>query len=122
MRLTPGVPAILLLVLAACGSANKATMVASPYGDGIEHTEPVFFTGKHYNVTFKFSAVRASYDVKVEGEGRALGSEPGDRQIVEQVASSALSHFACPTKQRAKIVPGTASPAAGAWTLRAQCG
>lgn len=122
MRLTPGVLPFLLMLLAACGSANKATIVASPYGDGIEHTEPVFFTGKHYNVAFKYSAARASYDVRVEGEGRALGSEPGDRQIVEQVASSALSHFACPTRQKAKIVPGTASPVAGAWTLRARCG
>lgn len=118
----PLIVIVLLVGLAGCGNQNRAAVIASPYGDGIEHTEPVFFTGKHYNVTFKYSAARSHYDVKVEGDGRALGNGQGDRQIVEQVASSALSHFACPTRQRAQIVPGSTSAVAGAWVLQARCG
>jgi hypothetical protein len=122
MRSYPVFLPVVLVVLAACGSANKPAIVASPYGDGIEHTEPVFFTGKHYNVSFKYSPVRASYAVKVEGEGHALGGGPSDRAIIEQVASSTLSHFACPTRQRAQIVPGTVSAERGSWILEARCG
>ncbi len=123
MRIRLAVLPALLVTVAACEkSKTAATIVASPYGDGVEHREPVFFTGRHYNVTFRYIAERASYDMKVEGQGRTLGGGPGDQQIVEQVASSALSHFACPTKQRAQIVPETASHVAGVWTLQARCG
>ncbi len=122
MRMWFAVLPALLIALAACEKKKTAAIVASPYGDGVEHREPVFFTGKHYNVTFRYIAARASYDMKVEGQGRKLGGGPGDLQIVEQVASSALSHFACPTKQRAQIIPETASHVAGAWILQARCG
>jgi hypothetical protein len=122
MDLRYGLIVMILLVVAACGEATRPPVLASPYGDGIEHTEPVFFTGKHYNVTFKYVAAQASYEMRVEGDGHVLGPRPGDQKTAEQVASSALSHFGCPTKHRARIVAGSVSPVAGAWILQARCG
>lgn len=96
-------------------------VVASPYSDGAEHSEPVVYNGRRYEVSFRFDAAAKHYDVKVAGRGRKLGATPGDQAIVEQVAVSAVRHFACPTGQRGEILPGSARHAGEAWAMQARC-
>ena len=59
--------------------------------------------------------------VQTTGKGRTLGATPGDRQIVEQVAISAVRHFACPTGQRGQVVSGSAQHADSAWGMQVRC-
>lgn len=109
------------LAAAGCQEARGVRIVSSPYADGVKHTEPVFYNGKHYEVSFRFNAGADLYHVTVAGKGRRLGGTPGDQEIVEQVAVSAVRHFACPTGQRGQVVPGSARHGDGAWALDARC-
>ncbi len=111
-----------LTVLAACANRGHVNLVNSTYADGATHTEPVFYNDKHYAVTFRYNAGLNAYDVTVAGKGgRRLGDKPGDRAIVEQIASSALTHFACPNGQKSAVVPGTTSHAGGRWAMQTRC-
>ena len=110
------------LVLSGCEQPKGAVaVVASPYSDGVEHVEPIIYNGKRYDVSFRFQAAGNVYDVKVAGKGRKLGGTAGDRQIVEQVAISAVRHFACPTGQRGEVVSGSALHGGSAWGLQVRC-
>jgi len=110
------------LVLAAC-SQNRARVVSSPYADGVRHSEPVFYNGKHYKLRFKYQAHLNTYAVNVAGSGgRRLGGKPGDQKIVSDMVSSALRHFTCAQGQKAFVLPGTAQHANGSWNMQARCG
>lgn len=109
------------LAAAGCQETRGVRIVSSPYADGAKHTEPVFYNGKHYDVSFQFNAAADLYQVTVAGKGRRLSGTPGDQQIIEQVAVSAIRHFACPTGQRGQVVPGSIRHGDGAWALEARC-
>ena len=116
----------ILTTLAAAGlfagcAGKQARVVSSPYANGVAHTEPVNYNGKSYAVRFRFNATLNVYDVTVRGKGRVLGSKPGDQAVVEQVAKSAIRHFACPNGQKGYTVPGTARHAAGSWHMQTRC-
>jgi hypothetical protein len=101
---------------------KPVNVVSSPYKSGVKHSEPVFFNGKHYKVSFTYSAARNNYDVTVAGRGgRQLGGQPGDQKIVEQIGSSAVRHFACASGQKAQILPGSQAHAKGSWNMQARC-
>ena len=108
--------------LTACKSASGVRIASTPYADGSRHTEPVNYNGKRYQVSFRYMPQNRNYLVEVAGKGRNLGARPGDRAIVEQVASSTVRHFACPNGQKATIVPGTAHHDRGKWRMNARCG
>ena len=95
------------MMLAACASQKNAVMVvSSPYQSGQRHTEPVFYNGKHYEVSFTFNAVANVYDMTVSGGGgRPLGGTAGDRKTIESIAASAVRHFACPERQKGSCRP-----------------
>ncbi len=97
-------------------------MLNSPYVDGVEHTEPVFFTGKHYVLKFKYDSSRSSYAARLTGRDAALASTEGDRHLAVQIVSSSLSHFACPTKLRAVVDVASMQHADAAWSMDARCG
>jgi hypothetical protein len=115
--------------LQACGGLPGTGVTASvapvmnpaPAGDGVARREPVFFNGKLYDVSYRFDRLDAAYAMIVEGQrGRAL--TVGDGPASEQLAISSLSHFACPTKLRAKAVQGSLRHEAGKFHLKARCG
>jgi hypothetical protein len=118
---------ILLLVaglcLAACeGSKPDARIVSvPPVNDSVAHSEPVYYNGKHYKVDFKYSRPLNAFAVKVSGKGRSLGGGEGDRKIVEQIAISAVRHFACPSRSKGQVVPGTTRHTGSTWELQARC-
>jgi hypothetical protein len=105
------------MVLAACASQkNAVTVVSSPYQSGQRQTEPVFYNGQQYEVSFTFNAIANVYDMIVSGSGgRPLGGTPGDRKVVEAIAASAVRHFACPDRQKGRHN-------GSAWELQARCG
>jgi len=114
--------AVIAAMTGAC-TQNKARVVSSPYGDGRNHSEPVFYNGKHYALRFKYVAHQDLYNVKIAGKGgRSLGSKPGDQKIVSNVVSSAVRHFACARGKKAYVLPGTARHSKGAWAMQARCG
>jgi hypothetical protein len=102
---------------------RNTTPSNSPYATGKRHTEPVFYNGKHYDVSFTFNSALNAYDMTVAGDGgRRLGSTPGDQKIVEQIASSTVRHFACPTGQKGYILAGSSRYRDnGTWALQAAC-
>jgi hypothetical protein len=109
------------VVLSGCEKPSGVTVVSSPYADGVEHVEPVVYNGKRYDVSFRFQAAGNIYEVTVAGKGRKLGATPGDQQIVEQVAISAVRHFACPTGQRGQVVSGSTQHGGSAWGMQVRC-
>jgi len=111
-----------LAAITACASRGHVTVVNSTYADGVMHTEPVFFNDKHYDVSFRYNTGLDAYDVTVAGrKGRRLGDKAGDQAIVEQIAVSAVTHFACPHGQKSAILPGTSNHADGRWTMQTRC-
>ena len=110
------------LVVSGCEQPKApAAIVASPYADGGEHVEPIVYNGKRYEVSLRFKPAGNVYDVTVAGNGRKLGGTPGDQQIVEQVAISAVRHFGCATGQRSQVISGSARHAGSAWGLQVRC-
>lgn len=109
------------LLLAGCQQPGGVGLASSPYADGERHTEPVVYNDRHYDVSFRFDAAGNLYEVNVAGKGRALGATQGDQAIVEQVASSAVRHFGCPTGQRGHIVEGSARHGGRAWDMQVRC-
>jgi hypothetical protein len=112
------------MMLAACASQKNSVMVVtSPYPSGQRHTEPVFYNGQQYEVSFTFNAIANVYDVTVSGNGgRPLGGTPGDRKVVEAITASAVRHFACPERQKGHIVANSTRHTGVAWELQARCG
>jgi hypothetical protein len=115
---------LIAMALVACASQkNDVMVVSSPYQSGQRHTEPVFYNGQQYEVSFTFNAIGNVYDMIVSGSGgRPLGGTPGDRKVVEAIAASAVRHFACPDRQKGHIVANSTRHNGSAWELQARCG
>jgi hypothetical protein len=109
------------LTVSGCEQPGGVAVAASPYADGAEYVEPVVYNGKRYDVSLRFQPAVKVYDVTVAGKGRKLGGTPGDQQIVEQVAISAVRHFGCPTGQRGQVVSGSARHAGSHWGMQVRC-
>ena len=111
-----------LVAVTACASRGHVTVVNSPYADGAMYTEPVFYNDKHYDVSFRYNTGINAYDVTVAGrKGRRLSDKAGDQAIVEQIAASAVTHFACANGQKSTVVPGSSHHADGRWTMQTRC-
>lgn len=109
------------LAVSGCDKPSGATIVTSPYANGEEQKEPIIYNGKRYEVSFRFQAAGNLYDVEVTAERRKLGGTEGDRRVVEQVAMSAVRHFACPTGQRSQVVSGSARHGGSGWGMQVRC-
>ena len=108
--------------LSGCGKSTPAVNVFSaPCADGKEHSEPVFYNGKFYLVSYRFEQAALAYGLTVQGkDGRRL--KPSDAPAADQLAVPSLSHFACPSKQRAAVLPGSLKHEANGFTMKARCG
>ncbi len=111
-----------VVAVTGCASRGHVTVVNSPYADEAMHTEPVFYNDKHYDVSFRYNAGLNAYDVTVAGrKGRRLGNQAGDQAVVEQIAASAVTHFACANGQKSAILPGSSNHNDGRWTMQTRC-
>jgi hypothetical protein len=118
--------AVSVCVVSCTSTRQPATVTASTpsiHQAGKRMSEPVFYNGKHYDVSFTFNSALNAYDMTVAGDGgRKIGSTPGDQKIVEQIASSTVRHFACPTGQKGYILAGSSRYRDnGTWALQAAC-
>lgn len=126
MRQSLKTPAILAF-LAASLAGLSACKTASPPApgliptDGSLHSEPVMFNGERYQVTFRYLGRLNGYHVAVKRRGRRLRASDKDRADALQVATSALTHYACPQGQKARPADGTLSYAERTWRLAARC-
>lgn len=110
-------------LLSACaGSPSGVTVLNGPMSDGKPHREPVFFNGKIYNVSYRFDMGRMVYALKVTGQDRFLKASPANAQAATQLGLSSLSHFACPTRHPARMLPGTLAHDGEGYVLEARCG
>ena len=107
--------------LGGCAQKSAVKVLSSPYADGIEHAEPVFFTGKHYLLKFTYNSSRSSYAVRLSGTDTTLAGTEGDRELVSQIVSASLSHFACPTKWRAVVDAASMRHGNAVWSMDARC-
>ncbi len=113
---------IVAVGLAALALTACQTSGSSPYQvNGVAHTEPVEFNGQRYAVTFEYSDALSGYDIQVNRRSKPLTGGDGDRGNSIQVATSAITHFACASGQKARIVDGTAAFGAPTWRLQAKC-
>lgn len=117
--------AILLAIsflIFGCQSNKNVNFVSSPYSSGKTHSEPVFFNGKHYRVSFRFDAPQNAYATKVAGKGgRPLGGRDGDRKVIQEIGTSSVRHFGCARGQKGVVLPGTLKHHGTYWTMRIRC-
>ncbi len=114
---------LLAAALSACARADNGVRVtSSPQVARASRSEPVNYNGRVYQVSLRFAPEKNAHRVTVAAPGRALGGTAGDRMIVEQVAKSTVRHFACPGRQKGRIIPGTQRHAHGKWHMLVRCG
>lgn len=103
-------------------TAPSVQVISAPFADGKEHREPVFYNDRMYAVSYRLDAGTAAYAVRVTREGRAMKAGAEAQKAAEAIAVSSLSHFACPTKKRAQILPGTLRHDGSAYAMNLRCG
>ena len=112
------------IALSACDAmpGNQANL--APLGaDGREYHEPVFYNGSFYDMHFRYEGQSAAYLLRVTGKaGRPLKRSPANADNAEKLGTSALSHFACPTKRPAKRVGQAPSHDGHGYVFYARCG
>ena len=110
------------LALAGC---QKAPLPPEPaekpqaQAQTASRSEPVFYNGRQYQVSYNHDAARGDFDVQVKGITKPMGS--GDQSQAQDIASGVLRHFACPKGLTGRIA-GTPAFDAGTWRMQARCG
>ena len=117
-----GVSLCILVGACAQSPAPSVNITSGPFADGKEHREPVFYNDHMYSVSYRFDAGAAAYLVRVTREGRVMKAGAEGRKTAEAIATSSLSHFACPTKKRAKIMPGNLRHDGAGYAMSLRCG
>lgn len=114
----------LCILVAACAQtpAPSVQILSAPFADGKEHREPVFYNDHMYAVSYRFDAGAAAYVVRVTREGRSMKAGAEGRKTAEAIATSSLSHFACPTKKRARVIPGSLVHDGAGYAMNLRCG
>ncbi len=110
--------------LGACAQtpAPSVQILSAPFADGKERREPVFYNDRMYSVSYRFDAAAAAYAVRVTREGRVMQAGADSQKAAEAIATSSLSHFACPTKKRAQIIPGSLRHDGAGYAMNLRCG
>jgi hypothetical protein len=114
MRHTLALAAALVL-LTACQSDNGARITSSAPAATGARSEPVFYNGKTYQMSFNSTKGSGLYDMTVAGMG------PGQKKDAVAVATSSLGYFACPDGQRGQLA-SEPSYVGSTWRMQARCG
>jgi len=113
----------LACLLTACTGTEtaKAPLPARPVVTSNKN-EPVIFNGQKFLVSFEYKPEASAYDVAVRRSGKALRDRESDRKDAEQVARSALTHYACPSSTKAqRIDDQVAFSKSGEWRSWLRC-
>lgn len=111
------------LMLAGCVQKQApVTVLAAPIADGKERREPVFYNGKMYEMSYRFDAGLAAYALTVDRKPGAMRANPENAAAARAIGTSSLSHFACPTKLRAQLLPNSLRHSGQGYMMLARCG
>ena len=103
-------------LLAGCTTGSKVTINKGPTTvQTSSRSEPIFYNGKTYHLDYNYIEGKGAFDMKVSGLG------PKQQQDAVNIATSALSYFACPDGQRGKLM-GMPVYVGKKWTAYAKCG
>jgi hypothetical protein len=119
MRIIIAAAASLFLV-AACSSKSNVSVTSGGSGtvQTTSRSEPIFYNGQHYTIDFAYDKARGLFDIQVAGTSLAM--TPKDEKAATAIATSALGHFACPSKLSGRLV-GQPRYSAGRWSLQVAC-
>lgn len=112
--------AVSLFLVVACSSKSNVS-VTSGGGGTVQTTsrsEPIFYNGQHYKIDFAYNQAVRLFDIQVAGTSLAM--TPKDGKAATAIATSALGHFACPSKLSGRLV-GQPRYSAGRWSMQAAC-
>lgn len=103
-------------LLAGCTTGSQVTINKGPTTvQTLSRSEPIFYNGKTYHLDYNYIEGKGAFDMKVSGLG------PKQQQDAVNIATSALSYFACPDGQRGKLM-GMPVYVGKKWTAYAKCG
>jgi len=103
-------------LLAGCTTGSKVNFYRTPATvQTTSRSEPIFYNGKTYQLDYNYIEGKGAFDMKVSGLG------PRQQQDAMNIATSALSYFACPDGQRGKIM-GLPIYVGKKWTAYGKCG
>ena len=122
----------LIAVLALAGLTLSGCLSSRPKLDttsslppqqelGPARVEPLFYSGRTYQVQFRQIKTRQAYLVDVSARGAVLGKTSEDRRVVSEVGRNAINHFVCLDGQTAQIVDGSVQPGVVGWKMMARC-
>ena len=104
-----------LALLGACSSSNVKINRTTATVQTTSRSEPIFYNGKTYQLDYNYIEGQGAFDMKVSG------LKPQQQQDAVNIATSALSYFACPDGQRGKII-GLPIYVGKKWTAYGRCG
>jgi hypothetical protein len=103
------------VLLGACGSSKVKINKGPATVQTASRSEPIFYNGKTYQLDYHYLEGQGAFDMKVSG------LSPKQQQDAMNIATSALSYFACPDGQRGKLI-GMPIYVSKKWTAYAKCG
>jgi hypothetical protein len=114
------VAAASLFLFAACSNKSNVSITSGSGGtvQTASRSEPIFYNGQHYKVDFAYNKPLRLFDVQVAGTSLAM--TPRDGNAATAIATSAVGHFACPSKLSGRLV-GEPRYSAGRWSMQASC-
>ena len=104
-----------IALLGACSSSNVKINRTTATVQTTSRSEPIFYNGKTYQLDYNYIEGQGAFDMKVSG------LSPKQQQDAVNIATSALSYFACPDGQRGKIM-GLPIYVGKKWTAYGKCG
>ena len=108
-------------VLAGCAEKSKVDITTRKKQtvDTRSRSEPIFYNGKHYLLTFTYNEGQRLFDMKVLGTTAAMTGKQEKDAVA--IATSSLGYFSCPDGQKGRLVGG-ARFGGGVWSMQARCG
>lgn len=109
-----------IAALAGCAEKSRVDITTrKPTVDTRSRSEPIFYNGKRYLLTFTYDKGGRVFDMKVLGTTAAMTGKQEKDAVA--IATSSLGYFSCPDGQRGRLVGG-ARFGSGVWAMQARCG
>jgi hypothetical protein len=104
--------------LAGCTTKSNVDITSGGTVQTDARSEPIFYNGQNYNVSYTFNEGLKLFDMKVRGTSVTMTAE--DKNTATAIGTSALRYFACPDSQSGRLI-GQPKFAGAVWSLQAKC-
>ncbi|CAN5555388.1 hypothetical protein BH10PSE7_BH10PSE7_37410 [soil metagenome] len=110
----------IIAALAACAEQSRVSVTKKTKAtvDTRSRSEPIFYNGKHYLLTFDYNEGAKVFDMRVSGTSAAMTSKQEKDAVA--IATSSLGYFSCPDGQRGRL-QGSPRFGSGTWAMQARC-